>query len=387
MITRRSFLHLTALGLLPAWAGCTPSPPPPDDSPVHRGRHRVARALLGVTPGTAGLRFPATIPDDIDSPGVSCAGGVRSVVRPPIIPVVVYYPSLDHTPAEPPRDLDERFDRSVRPDPGGPFPLVLYCHARRAPPCPEELAAGVDPGLLDIGLDHRRVEFVLDHLASHGFVVCAPDVAWQWAITEEDDWPGLASARAQVLVALYDHVRELTAGPFAGAIDLNRLGLVGHSTGAAACLIARGHFADAGGPDPAACALLAPATTEPVAALAGDAGPLLVVKGTLDTRQRANPDEVYAWAGPPRVRVTIGGANHFSYTDVCAPGNQVCAGDDPPAAIGRQAQQLAAATFVGAALRRFVRDEVAMTPYLSGLRDPGLAGFGVHELIVEGDGV
>jgi hypothetical protein len=158
---------------------------------------------------------------------------------------------------------------------------------------------------------------------------------------------------------------------------------VGHSSGAAGCLVAKDHFPTT----PQAIALIAPALTSTALALVSQCPPLLVLKGTEDTLQGADPDSVYTNASTPKIRATIGGANHFGYTDVCTQNNKVCAAIDRPGLIPTLSQKLAAATYIAAHLRRYVLGDAAMTPYLDGSRKPGLELFDPLPIQLDQEGV
>jgi hypothetical protein len=63
--------------------------------------------------------------------------------------------------------------------------------------------------------------------------------------------------------------------------------------------------------------------------------------------------------------VTIRGANHFGYTDICAPDNH-CALNVPPGTITRANQQLAGASYLAALVRYYALADATARPYLSG---------------------
>ena len=64
-----------ALGAAPAWASLGR-----EASPLERGPHRVARALLGLSPGTTRLPVPEEVP--FSSQLLRCSAGHSQVVRP-----------------------------------------------------------------------------------------------------------------------------------------------------------------------------------------------------------------------------------------------------------------------------------------------------------------
>ena len=83
--------------------------------------------------------------------------------------------------------------------------------------------------------------------------------------------------------------------------------------------------------------------------------------------------------------MTIPGANHFGYTDLCPPNNH--AADvglyDRNGTIPRNAQQLAGAAYLAALMRYYAQGDETARPYLSGekqileLANAGAAGIQV----------
>ena len=96
----------------------------------------------------------------------------------------------------------------------------------------------------------------------------------------------------------------------------------------------------------------------------------VVFKGTLDTKQNATPEHSYAAAGPPKTLVTIPGANHFGYTDLCPPDNHAFDVGlyDNNGTIPRDAQQLAGAAYLAALVRYYALGDGTARDYLSGER-------------------
>ena len=126
--------------------------------------------------------------------------------------------------------------------------------------------------------------------------------------------------------------------------------LAGHSSGGSACVVASSHLADTGGPKPVAMGLVAPAADAKVSALAATAPPLIVFKGSQDTDNHANPEDVYQTAPAPKAMINITGANHFGYTEICSPDNTVCPAIDAPGTIPRVGQQLIGAAYLATLL-------------------------------------
>jgi hypothetical protein len=211
--------------------------------------------------------------------------------------------------------------------------------------------------------DYLRAGRILSHVASHGFVVAAPDLGWLLPMLESGAWDEPPSlARSRLLVALHEH---LVAHPawFGGRADPRRLALFGHSTGAAACMSARPRL-----PQARLLGLLAPAAFDIPPKTPSPPPVTLVIDGTRDTSQGVRPEVVFDHSPRPRVLVTLQGANHLGYTDLCSPDNRVCADRDMPGDIARDAQQDAAASLLAAAARLWLLGDLAMRPWFrSGL--------------------
>lgn len=198
--------------------------------------------------------------------------------------------------------------------PGGPFPLVVYSHGSG-------------------GLRYVST-FFTEVLASHGFVVIAPDHTGNTAV---DQIAGTEVSRDQNAinrVADVDFVigamlaRSAAAGdPFAGSVDPDRVGITGHSFGGFTALAAPVGYTNALGsvpPDPRIKAVVAMA---PYSEIIDDKGlsaldvPTMLITGTKDTTTPIKPMTVRPWEmvkGRPLIRVDVVGAGHQSFTDVCS---------------------------------------------------------------------
>lgn len=153
------------------------------------------------------------------------------------IPVTVWYPALNPddraestmymldfgNPNFPDFAIGGSALRDGQPDvSGGPYPLVVYSHG--------------------LTLFRQISSFLAEHLASWGFVVVAGD--------HEDNWSGLMgepqrdnfSVRPQELTRELDFAETLGAadGALAGMIDMEHVGVVGHSFGAETALLVGG---------------------------------------------------------------------------------------------------------------------------------------------------
>ena len=121
-----------------------------------------------------------------------------------------------------------------------------------------------------------------------------------------------------------------------------------------------------------------------------DVHKLLVLGGTKDLDQGADPQGAYMEAGRPKTWVTIPGANHFGYTDICPADNSCDSGadlDDEDGTITRDAQQQTAAAYLAALLRYYIQGDSTVRPYLTGQQQiAGLDALGVSGIQVQQQG-
>jgi predicted dienelactone hydrolase len=191
----------------------------------------------------------------------------------------------------------------------GSFPLVVFSHGN----------GGV----------RFQSWFLMEALASHGFVVAAPDHAGNTALD------ALAGTSDPVGVAANNRPRDVSfvidqmlardrdpASPLHDRIDEGHIAVAGHSFGGFTALATAGGFLDYP-PDARVDAIvpIAPVTfglTD--AQLASIEVPALVVGGTSDTVVPIQPGIVRAWdliSGRPEYRVDLLAAGHNSFTNVC----------------------------------------------------------------------
>lgn len=194
-----------------------------------------------------------------------------------------------------------------------PFPLVVYSHGSG-------------------GLRYVST-YLTETLASHGFVVIAPDHTGNTAV---DQIAGTDVSREQNAinrVADVDFVvtdllrRNQTAGdPFEGSVDPDRIGITGHSFGGFTALAAPVGFTNGAGSVPADPRFQAVVAMAPYSEIIDDAGleavdvPTLLITGTKDTTTPIEPMTTRPWelvTGRPLFRVDITDAGHQSFTDVC----------------------------------------------------------------------
>jgi predicted dienelactone hydrolase len=191
----------------------------------------------------------------------------------------------------------------------GSFPLVVFSHG----------SGGV----------RFQSWFLMQALASHGFVVAAPDHAGNTAVDAiagtSDPLAVAAANRPRDVSFLIDEMLARDRDPadrLHRRIDERVIAVAGHSFGGFTALATAGGFLDYP-PDPRVDAIvpIAPATfgfTDEQ--LASIDVPTLLMGGTLDTAVPIEPGIVRAWdliSGRPEYRVDLQAAGHNSFTNVC----------------------------------------------------------------------
>ena len=206
--------------------------------------------------------------------------------------VELWYPAAPG--AEQPEARDVALD-------GGdaPYPLIVFAHG--------------------LGGSRRQSVSYTQHLASHGYVVAAPDFPLSNGGAQGGPRIRAALEQPEDVSFVIDTMLELNeeAGHLLlGSIDDARIGMSGHSLGALTTMLT------IYGPDrdPRISAAL------PISAvgcfladtIAGDASvPLLVLGGTNDTiTPPGSSDRAYRFAKPPRYLVHLVGADHVRFADV-----------------------------------------------------------------------
>ena len=184
----------------------------------------------------------------------------------------------------------------------GPYPVVLFSHGSG-------------------GVRIQSTYFTVP-LASHGYVVVAPDhhgntlsdVLLAGDLETED----LLESIPQRTTDLDFLVEWLATEPLGPGVNPARLGVAGHSLGALTSL----RWVGLGGPAEALVAQ-APPTMEvtwlgvntPLAEV--DAAVMLQVGGMDLTTPPEDADTVWIEAAPPRARLTLANAGHFTFSDLC----------------------------------------------------------------------
>lgn len=179
----------------------------------------------------------------------------------------------------------------------GSFPLIVIMHGN----------SGYDTSYLGYN-------YLLDHLASHGFI----------AMSIYAPVGVMIETRARAILAHLGIMAQNNTNPglFQGHIDLNHIGICGHSRGGEAVVrAARINTAEALGWHLRAGISIAPTDYHHY----GDPGiPLLVIYGSNDGDVAGTwPDRtcfnIYDEAGPPRSFVFVYGATHDRFNTVWAP--------------------------------------------------------------------
>ena len=364
--SRRTFLAVAGLGtsgvgMAALLGGCSStSTRVPALTPLMNGPYTAGTLILGESsiPG---------MPQPFQQGGLPVS--ISEV--PPSVKAAVYYPAVIS---------NEKHTLHIAP---GPFPVLLYAHAFRGG---QSALVGSHPA----DRDFTSVATMLQHVTTYGCVCVAPDLSWLM----DDAW-GTSTAntfleRAVVLVNYYEYLLSLNVSVFKQQLDLTRVLVVGHSTGAGGAVQAGGILGGFGRHlNALAYGLIAPefgggsnANVHNLLALGGDRNS--------DDQQDADPGGAFLAASAPKTLVTIPGANHFGYTDICPADNSCSSGAhllDENGTITRAAQQQTAAAYLAALLRYYIQGDSTVRPYLSGQQQiEGLDALGVSGIQVQQQG-
>ncbi len=203
----------------------------------------------------------------------------------------------------------------------GPFPLVVYSHG--------------NGGLRYVS------SFMTEHLASHGFVVVAPDHTGNTAI---DSFAGTSEDRTQVAIDRPQDVSLTIDATLAGApgfedvapqVDPESIGVIGHSFGGYTALAVAGGIGEVPADErvDAVVGLAAATNGIPDESLAAVDVPVLMEWATDDrtvevATNAERPDELVT--GRPYVRADITDAEHQSFTDICSYQDQLAGMPEAP---------------------------------------------------------
>jgi len=263
------------------------------------------------------------------------------------------------------------------PSARGPFPLVVFSHGN--------------------GGIRFQSFFLCEALASHGFVVVAPDHTGNTAIDlllgSSDPFAKSAVDRPLDVSFLITTMLERSADPadeFHRRIDPRRVGVSGHSFGGFTSLAVAAGFVLAP-PDPRVRAIVPIAPASSIfddEALASIRIPTLILGGTLDETTPVEPESARPYAlvaARPRYRVDVLGAGHGSFTEICAIVDALVLVGIPPEVAGLLLGELAEACGpdlipIGEAQRltnlyaiAFLKRFVALDPRYERWLTPGLA--------------
>ena len=272
--------------------------------PACQGRARTACTALEHCPDV--VTWTAGTCDDPRAPG-PWGVGVRTVrlqkpsvvdpTQPRTLDVVVWYPT---TPGAGPVDASLKgvVDAPVAAG-DGPWPLVMFSHGSCGYPA--------------------QSTFLTTVLASRGFVVAAPPHPGNTLF----EFPTCGTAQAQVasfrerpadVQFTLDAMLAATAdpaSPFSGAVDPDRVGMMGHSFGGLTTFLAA-----TTDPRYKVAVPLAPATPgHPVLTI-----PSLIGLGAIDSVV-SDPAarDAFAAAARPKMLFEVGDAGHYAFSDLCFP--------------------------------------------------------------------
>ncbi len=211
---------------------------------------------------------------------------------------------------------------------GGPFPVVYFEHA--------------------YGADYRNSDWLLERLASRGFVVfsAAHNGAWDGA----GDWWNDHAALFEATVATAEAWDTDPESTLFGALDLETTALMGHSHGGGAAL----HAMEAIDPDAVVLITVRPSLDGSFTRyheVYDGMPPLLNVAASRDedsTTAYGTSIAVYEALTRPRFMVTVEGASHYTFTDEAG---------ITPSSIEREAGQIAGGSAIVAFLEFMLHDD------------------------------
>lgn len=171
---------------------------------------------------------------------------------------------------------------------------------------------------------------LMEHLASHGFVVVSPEHTGNTSSDNSDSYEVVSANRVPDVSFIIDSMLELNEpgmGPFSGAINAEQIGVLGHSFGGFTAIgTAAGYGETSADPRVKAIMPVSGVILDAYSAedLAGIEIPVLLLGGTLDT---AVPIENNDFAfmslvnAPQVIQVDIIGATHTHFANICGIGD------------------------------------------------------------------
>ncbi len=185
---------------------------------------------------------------------------------------------------------------------GEKFPAIVFAHGNRFESWPICEGWSVPEPR---ELDYLRAEGLLTRLASSGIIT----VSFDWI-----SWTAGAGNIAPYVIDVIDYLNY----EFVDSVDPQNMGLMGHSTGGEAVILAAHTLKTMSSP-PAiinGLGLIAPGYPWPSSSLSS-AENVLVIHGTREHPCQVGfqPLEIYCELPPPKHLVYVTGANHFGYVD------------------------------------------------------------------------
>ncbi len=278
----------TADAVAPATTIGLPTGPPPEEP----GPYAVGRTTVTLTDPDRGGR---TLTTDVWFPvdPAAAEGAAASTY--------VFIPGIQFD--------AETAKTGVAPSDEGPFPLVVFSHG----------SGGI----------RYQSAFFTERLASHGFVVAAPEHTGNTAydtflgtsVPQEENAVNRPADAAFVIDALLAGADGAPAD-LVPTIDPERIGIGGHSAGGYTGLATASGRPTVPADERVRAVLgLAPATRGlSDAELEAVDVPTMLISGTLDTTTPIPDNTVRPWdliSGRPLYRVDLTAAGHQSFTDVC----------------------------------------------------------------------
>jgi predicted dienelactone hydrolase len=288
--------------------------------------HRVALALV-LFAAACGGRGPEHQPEDAGEPGPYPVGVTRvelyDAARDRTLLTEVWYPADESARGLPAAPIESYLPpelaaiaanatiplvavRDVAISPDRPFPLIAFSHG----------SGGI----------RFQNTFQMEYLASHGFVVAAPDHQGNTVFDNSGSDAQLSIDRPLDILFVFDQLSAFTnesGNPFEGWIDLNKgFGVTGHSFGAFTTLAVAST-------DQRVVAALPMALGGPVSDSYTAATLMLIASEdqTIGLEGNDAARETYAMLPSPRFFGEVIDAGHFSFSFACQTGLGIGDGD------------------------------------------------------------
>ncbi|MCX2983376.1 alpha/beta fold hydrolase [Halieaceae bacterium IMCC14734] len=171
---------------------------------------------------------------------------------------------------------------------------------------------------------------LMEHLASHGFVVVAPEHTGNTSSDNSDSGAVAAANRVPDISFIIDSMLELNdpdMGMFSGSINPERIGVLGHSGGGFTSMgVAAGYEDTPADPRVKAIMPISGVILDAYSAedMAGVEIPVLLLGGTLDTSVPIENNDFAFMSlvnSPQVIQIDIIGATHTHFANICGIGN------------------------------------------------------------------